>query len=35
MDDFKVIARVLAAIRAGGGQTAFNCALVTDRAAGG
>ena len=31
MDDFKIIARVLAAIRAGEGQSTFNCALVDEK----
>lgn len=31
MDDYKIIARVLAAIRAGEGQATFNCALVDEK----
>lgn len=31
MDDFKIIARLLAAIRAGEGQQPFNCALVDEK----
>lgn len=32
MDDFKIIARLLAAVRAGEGKAAFNCALVDEQA---
>ena len=31
MDDFKIIARLLAAVRAGEGAATFNCALVDEQ----
>lgn len=31
MDDFKIIARLFAAIRAGEGQKTFNCALIDEK----
>ena len=30
MDDFKIIARLLAAVRVGEGQKVFDCALVDE-----
>lgn len=32
MDDFKVIARLMAAVKAGEGQPVFNCSLVAENA---